>query len=145
MHENKLAGETHCHKNGFAQKFVLTLRQREVGNGLFCQETGKNELLCLKNFVAPSCDYAVAMATLKVVDTQLNIRISARDEWTFPESFNIIEEITFSKLLPPSPTPPFEGKSNFLVLLVGDKFTNWQFRVKTMQAEYGLPLINNLP
>ena len=39
----------------------------------------------------PVCDYVVAMAMLKVVDTQLNIKILARDEWTTPESFNIIE------------------------------------------------------
>ena len=41
LHENKLAGKTHCHKNCFARKLVFTLRQRELGNGLFCQETGK--------------------------------------------------------------------------------------------------------
>ena len=42
-------------------------------------------------FGYPCCNYAVAMATLKVSDTQLKIKISARDEWTAPESFNIIE------------------------------------------------------
>ena len=41
LHENKLAGEAHCHKNGFAGKLVFTLRQSELENGLFCQETGK--------------------------------------------------------------------------------------------------------
>ena len=43
LHEYKLAGETHCHghKNGFARKLVFTLRQIELGNGLFCHETGK--------------------------------------------------------------------------------------------------------
>ena len=40
LHENKLVGETHFH-NGFARKLVFTVRQRELGNGLFCQETGK--------------------------------------------------------------------------------------------------------
>ena len=25
LHENKLVGETHCHKNGLARKIVLTL------------------------------------------------------------------------------------------------------------------------
>ena len=39
----------------------------------------------------PTCDYVVAMATLKVVDTSLNIKILVRDEWTTPRSFNIIE------------------------------------------------------
>ena len=43
LHENKLAGETHCHghKNGFARKLVFTLKQTELGSGLFCHETGK--------------------------------------------------------------------------------------------------------
>ena len=38
-----------------------------------------------------ACDYAVATATLKNVDTQLNKKILVRDELTAPESFNIIE------------------------------------------------------
>ena len=34
----------------------------------------------------------------------------------------------------------------FLTLfLIFDKITNWQFRFNTVQAEYGLLLINNLP
>ena len=43
LHENKLAGETQCHKNGFTRKLIFTLRQRELGNSLFSQETEKNE------------------------------------------------------------------------------------------------------
>ena len=43
----------------------------------------------VKKSFTRACDYAVAMATLKVVDT--NIKISARDEWTAPESVNIME------------------------------------------------------
>ena len=48
----------------------------------FVKKLGKNEQLCQKsrNLVAPACDYAVAMAALKVVDTQLNIKISASDQ-----------------------------------------------------------------
>ena len=44
LHENKLAGETQCHKNGYTRKLIFTLRQRELRNGLFSQEIGKNEL-----------------------------------------------------------------------------------------------------
>ena len=59
----------------------------------FVTKLGKNEQLCQNslNLVTLTCDYTVAMATLKVVDTQLSIKILARDEWTAPESFNIIE------------------------------------------------------
>ena len=49
LHENKLAGESKCHKNGFTRKLIFTLRQRELGNGLFSQEIGKNEQLCQKS------------------------------------------------------------------------------------------------
>ena len=49
LHENKLVGETHFHKNGFAQKLIFTVRQRELGNGLFCQQHGKNEQFCHKS------------------------------------------------------------------------------------------------
>ena len=38
LHGNKLVGETHCHKNGFAQKIVFTLRQRELGNGSYVKK-----------------------------------------------------------------------------------------------------------
>ena len=41
LHDNKLAGETHCHMNSFPRKLVFTLRQRVLGDGLFCLETGK--------------------------------------------------------------------------------------------------------
>ena len=63
LHENKLAGETHCHghKNGFARKVVFTPWQRELENDLFCQTGEKMEDF---NLVKPACDYAVAMTTL---------------------------------------------------------------------------------
>ena len=41
MHENKLAGETHGHKNGFAPKLVFTLRQRELEMVYFVKKLGK--------------------------------------------------------------------------------------------------------
>ena len=47
--------------------------------------------LARNDFVTVACDNAVAMGTLKVVDTQLHNKILARDEWTLPESFKIIE------------------------------------------------------
>ena len=36
-------------RNSFARKLVLTLRQRELVNDLFRQETRKNEQLCQKS------------------------------------------------------------------------------------------------
>ena len=77
LHENKL----------------VTLRQRELGNGLFSRETGTKMSSYVKqslNFVTPACDYAFAVAPLKS-RTQSNIKILARDECTALESFNIIK------------------------------------------------------
>ena len=73
LHENKLGVETHCHKNGFSRKLVFTPRQRELGNGLL-KKLGKNEQLCQKKLklVTPACDYAVARATFKGVETIKN-------------------------------------------------------------------------
>ena len=34
LHEHERAGLTHFHMNGFALRLVLTLRQKELGNGL---------------------------------------------------------------------------------------------------------------
>ena len=67
LHEYKLAGETHCHghKNSFVRKLVFTLRQRELGNGLFCHKKDEQFVKKKFNLVKPACDYAVAMATLK--------------------------------------------------------------------------------
>ena len=74
----------------------------------------KNEQLCQKswNLVTPTGDYAAAMVTLKVVNAQLNNEISARDDWTAPESFNVVELIPFLDFYPPPPHPlpsPFQG------------------------------------
>ena len=59
----------------------------------FVKKLRKNEQLCQNscNLATPACDYVVAMATLKVVWTLKVVKISARDEWTAPESLSIIE------------------------------------------------------
>ena len=48
FHENKLAGETHCHKNGFAHKLVYTLRQRELRNDLLSRKWEKWAIMSKK-------------------------------------------------------------------------------------------------
>ena len=70
--ENKLAGETYCHNNGFARKLAGKENSEMI---YFLKKLGKNEQLRQKswNLVTHACDYAIAMAPLKVEDTQISI------------------------------------------------------------------------
>ena len=84
----------------------------------FVRKREKNEQLCQKSWnwslVTPACNYAVAMATLKVVDTQLNIK-------TYP--LLKISTLPFPQ--------PFEGLNNTISwsFLVGNKITNGNFKL----------------
>ena len=92
LHENKLAGEALCHKNGSHEDLFSHWGRENSEMVSFVKKLGKNEQSSQKglNVFTPPCDYAAVMATLKVLDT-IKYQNSAKDEWTAPESFNIIE------------------------------------------------------